>query len=262
MLTPLKVTPSLFRATGYVPPIMKPIADAAAKGLALEDAILSITRGFGFESFMYGMCLDPRPGTEARQLVYTTLPVQWVHRYDACKYIDIDPRVRQITVGSVPQIWDQTTFAGKSPRIDAFLDDCARNGIASGVSLAVRDAYRRPTVMALNSAQQIITVERTREIASDFGNIMLFSQYLHELLMVPAIDKAVGPPDPPPSLTRRERECLSLGARGLGSYDISQCMAITPRTVQLHFDSARTKLGAANRQEAVALAIKHGIIVV
>jgi DNA-binding CsgD family transcriptional regulator len=30
----------------------------------------------------------------------------------------------------------------------------------------------------------------------------------------------------------------------------------------MHFDSVRLKLGAANRQEAVALAIKRGIIVV
>jgi len=32
------------------------------------------------------------------------------------------------------------------------------------------------------------------------------------------------------------------------------------RTVQYHFDSIRSKLGAANRQEAVALAVRDGVI--
>jgi DNA-binding CsgD family transcriptional regulator len=41
--------------------------------------------------------------------------------------------------------------------------------------------------------------------------------------------------------------------------DISIKLSITPRTVKFHMDSARTKMCAANRQEAVALAVKAGL---
>ena len=34
---------------------------------------------------------------------------------------------------------------------------------------------------------------------------------------------------------------------------------IAPRTVQFHLDAIRTKLGAANRQEAIARAVRNGI---
>jgi LuxR family quorum-sensing system transcriptional regulator SolR len=37
-------------------------------------------------------------------------------------------------------------------------------------------------------------------------------------------------------------------------------LGISERTVQFHFDGIRSKLGAANRQEAVAKAISAGII--
>jgi len=43
------------------------------------------------------------------------------------------------------------------------------------------------------------------------------------------------------------------------SEDIGIKLAITPRTVKFHMDSARTKMCAANRQEAVALAVKAGL---
>ncbi len=254
--------PSQFKASGYVPPVMQPLVDAAEKGLDLEPAIREITHRLGFESFMYGICLDPLPSTDARQLVFTTLPYEWVRRYEAFRYIDLDPRVRQITQGTLPIIWDQKTYKGRSRALDRFLDDSKAHGIGSGVSLAVRDAHRRPTVMALNSSMPINKASRIDWLSERLGDIMLLSQYIHELVMLPALERSLGPSPPCPHLTKREKECLVLGAHGLASPDISRCMSITVRTVQMHFDSVRLKLGAANRQEAVALAIKRGIIVV
>ena len=40
--------------------------------------------------------------------------------------------------------------------------------------------------------------------------------------------------------------------------DISLKLDISSRTVQFHFDSIRSKLGAANRQEAIALGVQTG----
>jgi LuxR family quorum-sensing system transcriptional regulator SolR len=51
-----------------------------------------------------------------------------------------------------------------------------------------------------------------------------------------------------------------MAARGLTSYDMAYKLGITERTVRFHFSSIRSKLAAANRQEAVAKAIKGGLI--
>jgi DNA-binding CsgD family transcriptional regulator len=116
--------------------------------------------------------------------------------------------------------------------------------------------------MSLTAPYKVFTNMKESEIRRTIAAGMVFGQYVHEFLMVNTLSKAIGAPLPVPKLTPRELECLRLGAQGLSSKDIAICMKITVRTVQLHFDSVRLKLGAANRQEAVALAIKQGIIVV
>ena len=46
----------------------------------------------------------------------------------------------------------------------------------------------------------------------------------------------------------------------IGSAAMAYKLGISERTVQFHFDGIRSKLGAANRQEAIAKAIAAGII--
>ena len=53
---------------------------------------------------------------------------------------------------------------------------------------------------------------------------------------------------------------LDARRQGLITDDIAVKLEISPRTVQFHFVSIRSKLGAANRQEAVALAVQSGVV--
>ena len=61
-------------------------------------------------------------------------------------------------------------------------------------------------------------------------------------------------------LSLRERQCLSFAAKGLTTEDIAEKLGIKPRTAQFHFDSIRTKLAVATRQEAVAHAVQQHLI--
>lgn len=63
------------------------------------------------------------------------------------------------------------------------------------------------------------------------------------------------------SLTPRERLVLEHVARGLGNKQIAAKLGITERTVKFHVSSVCTKLGAANRTEAVTRAAQAGLIV-
>ena len=57
-----------------------------------------------------------------------------------------------------------------------------------------------------------------------------------------------------PSITKREREVLSLLGRGMQNKEIAAELKITERTVKFHVGSILGKLGAGNRTEAVATA--------
>jgi NarL family two-component system response regulator LiaR len=61
-------------------------------------------------------------------------------------------------------------------------------------------------------------------------------------------------------LTPREREILTLMAKGLTNNEIAEQLTISNSTVKFHAKGILSKLGAANRAEAVNLAWQHHLI--
>jgi LuxR family transcriptional regulator, quorum-sensing system regulator BjaR1 len=61
-------------------------------------------------------------------------------------------------------------------------------------------------------------------------------------------------------LTAREIEVLRWVANGKSAWEIGEILHITKRTVDEHVQTAVRKLGAVNRTNAVALALRDGII--
>jgi len=84
---------------------------------------------------------------------------------------------------------------------------------------------------------------------------------LHPEALMPALagDTAVAPGTP---LTAREREILELMADGANNRMIAARLAISRHTVKFHVASILAKLGAASRTEAVALALRSGLLAV
>ena len=65
---------------------------------------------------------------------------------------------------------------------------------------------------------------------------------------------------PAPLLTAREEEILTLLAGGARNRDIAQALFISERTVKVHIANLMDKLEAKTRTEAVARAIKLGLL--
>jgi ATP/maltotriose-dependent transcriptional regulator MalT len=186
--------------------------------------------------------------------------MEWVMLYDRRAYIEADPRVLLLWDSTLPLVWDQTTVRRISKKSDDFLDDAQRFGIASGVCMPLRDASGTRVIVALNSAIPVMDHRRRESMSRVIGNVVVLAHYFHELFMKSVVraglpSRVTGMP-----LSARELQCLGLAARGMTSNDIAYKLGICTRTVQYHFDSIRSKLAAANRQEAVARAIKDGLI--
>ncbi len=85
-----------------------------------------------------------------------------------------------------------------------------------------------------------------------------------------SLSDTVGPPEPEwhrllwpdgRMLTMREREVLTLHARGQTSNQIAKALGISATTVKFHTQNAVYKLGASNKTAAVARAVMLGLLV-
>ena len=91
--------------------------------------------------------------------------------------------------------------------------------------------------------------------AAYYGNRTL-SQHATQVL----INATTRPPQPLYELTERESEVLALMVKGLTNPAIAQQLSISRSTVKYHISSILSKLGAINRSEAVAVALKQKLM--
>ena len=61
-------------------------------------------------------------------------------------------------------------------------------------------------------------------------------------------------------LTPRQKEVLALVVDGLSNAEIAERLVITLATARYHVSTILGKLGASNRAEAAALAVRHGLV--
>lgn len=74
------------------------------------------------------------------------------------------------------------------------------------------------------------------------------------------IHAAQHPPAPAPAFTGREFDVLRLMVQGMSNAEIAESLVVSTSTVKFHVSNILTKLGAASRTEAVAIALQDGLV--
>ena len=79
-------------------------------------------------------------------------------------------------------------------------------------------------------------------------------------VIAPEIARMLKESPPVPELTDRQREILLSMSRGLTDADIAKQLNLTPNSVREHITTIFNKLGAANKTEAVAIALRKQLL--
>ena len=259
MLNELSLEAPVLLPSGPVPAFLLPIAEAASSGGSVGMALAEVVRHLGYDTFTYGCGSAPTPTRESRNYVWTNLPLEWVRLYDQNSYVEVDPRVTDAVTHTTPMQWDRFTFPS-TKRLREFFDNAAKYGVCSGVAVGLRDPQRALAGLYLGSVRPRIDDAERARYSHIQGNILLLAHFIHALVTTNIVGRGLPAPSMGAALSPREHECLQLAAKGLSSSQIAETLVIGERTVHFHISNLLSKLGVANRHEAIAKAVAAGLI--
>ena len=259
MLFELNPTPRDDSLSGQVPALLAPLSAAGRDKQPLEKPLLQIISTMGFTGADYGFTTKRTLDRDSRGYWWTTLPRQWLTEYDRHSYFEIDPRVADRWLNPTPIIWDRRIAWGR-PKVEAFLDHAAEYGIGSGTAVFFRDEHYSKTMFALHAPSRELNDQQVTTWASMMPGILMLAFEFHAIFRRNFVAAGVPPLQEGAPLSARELQCLQLAAHGLTSGDIGRKLGLAERTVNFHFCNIVTKLAAANRAEAVAIAIARQVI--
>jgi DNA-binding NarL/FixJ family response regulator len=114
----------------------------------------------------------------------------------------------------------------------------------------------RPVVVAID-IREVELAERLRTLLADVpGIIVAPAGAPADATRV----RSAGEPDSEPLLTPREHDVLQLLVEGAPNKEIARRLGISASTVKFHVRSIADKLGADGRTDAVASALRRGIV--
>jgi DNA-binding CsgD family transcriptional regulator len=228
----------------------------ASSLIELAQEVRKITRHIGFQHYLYGAHIQTRSG-ETLQYIFSGYPEQWMQAYQSARYFEIDPVVEHCFFRNTarPLIWDGDLF--NTPDRQTFWEEAQGCGVASGLSVPIRGAKGEVALFS------VANPERGREAlihqVHAAGTMYVLSGYLHE-----AIRQLVYTPEliqvAPPQLTSREIECLAWWVNGKTAWEIAQILNLSESTARFHLNNLKTKLGARNKSQAIARAVKLHLV--
>ncbi len=189
--------------------------------------------------------------------ILSNYPDEWLKLYFEESKQKEDPVVKYILEKQVPVRWDKLALIdgfSSSKNLKVFAD-AAKYDLSNGVSIPLNSVSDNIAVfsIAINDREnENETLDSALLFAHTFAT-SLFERYLL-IEMNQAEDKEEI------SLTKRELECLFWATEGKTAWEIGQIINVTERTAIFHLNNSSNKLGATNRQHAVALAIRKGLI--
>ena len=194
------------------------------------------------------------PGlTEDGIFIQTTYPNGWRQRYLEQGYVAIDPVVQSGLRRITPLDWNEIERPTRAVR--DFFGEAGEFGVGDqGLSFPIRGAHGETALFSINSHHTDAAWARLkRNFMREFQTIAFF---LHNhVLDVCGVDF----PEPP-KLSPREIECLKWAATGKTEWETGEILGISVKTVGFHLERAKCHLSSVTKTQAVAKAVKHGLI--
>lgn len=223
--------------------------DRAISSDDIAAIVLSAVRPFGFSRILAGVIPTPGMSSDQQQanVVLHRWPEEWSGRYFEQGYLFHDPTVHRVTRSIEPFLWsdlpDRTD--GRRRRI---MGEAAEFGLRCGftVPMVTLDGHHAGLSIAGDEAELPFSHRGVVQFIATYA-------FARSLLLREVNSPAV-------SLTGREVDVLQWIAEGKTDWEIAKILGVSEHLVDKMARQIRLKCGAVNRVQAVACAIRAGII--
>ncbi len=223
---------------------------------AICDSLTSFTSRYGLTSMVactIPACHERTIDAQVQHLLVSAYPDAWRDRYLDQRYVHIDPVVRRIKLDQSPFLWAEAArFAegDQATQAKRMFGEAGEFRLKAGLAVP------------------LITLEGTAATVSFGGEAVDLppeARGMIAMISTFAIARAIDLRDRERKrmlvrLTPREVECLKWAADGKSEWEISVILNVSEHTADKHLANAHRKLGAANRAQAVANALRLGLI--
>jgi LuxR family transcriptional regulator, quorum-sensing system regulator BjaR1 len=216
---------------------------------AVVDATGHMIERYGFAHFSFSGVpgnSDSMPGI----VIAHRIPPELFKLYVKRRYADVDPCMRHLWRTTKPFRWLDVPYnSDREPKAAELMALVADFGLSQGFFVPIPSPAGTLGNVWMAGPKPELTA-RTKA-----------ALHLIALYAFDRVHRLAGPlPDHGPRLTAREREVLVWTAHGKSAWEIGEILGIAKRTVDEHAQTAFRKLGAANRTQAVALAVRKRLI--
>ena len=180
-----------------------------------------------------------------------TYPASWIKRYLDMGYGEVDPVLREGFRRTVPFEWRQLKFS--SPAEVAFQTDALAHGIGPhGYAIPVSNKHGYRGLFVVSSSHSLQAWAQF--LWSTRTDLIEIANRLHSRVVIELFGEEEH------HLTALEVECLRLTAVGKDAPEIAAILKLSLYTTQDYLKSAHYKLGCVSSAQAVAKAIRLGLL--
>jgi len=225
-------------------------AQGAASLADLDNRFAEVIAPFGFSMFQY--CHIATPGQPLLPRALFGRPDErWNQRYREERLFKRDPALNALFTTTRPYTWSdirKTAAAAEDCRV---FDDAAELDLNEGLVVPIHGPHGSVAGLQLAGAAPDLDPQ-LRPTLHALG-------MMYGALGLP-LSELAAERQPKGGLSPREKECLLWAARGKSDWDIGMILGLAERTVSMHCDRARARLGARTRIQALATALRLGWI--
>lgn len=219
----------------------------------LKDCCEALTLAVDAEHYCYQNYLPIANQINA----VTNMDIEWIKRYIARGYSDIDPVVLHCAQHSTPLKWCDVNYADENieQKQKAMMLDKERHGMGSGISFPVHGPGSELSMLCLSAA----TGKLPEYGVLDTALLSLFASCVHnkyrEIENLDTSDDQYRK-----RLGTREREAMRWAVAGKTSWEISKIMQCSEATIVFLIRTVIEKLEANNRIQAASKIISEAHI--